>query len=231
MLDQLLETKQAKARKPLGTFISVVLHACVIAAAVRVSQETVIALPKPDEHVVVAPPRPVDPAPVKPVAPTHAAPPTGGPMTPAFTVPVTVPVDIPPVDLTAAPTREDVWATRGTTASSGEPSGGPGAAVDGGAFVAAAVDKVAAALPGSPAPAYPEILKGAGVEGEAVVQFVIDTVGRAEPQSFKLLTATHEAFGTAVRVALPRMRFIPAEFGGRKVRMVVQQTFGFALSR
>jgi protein TonB len=64
-----------------------------------------------------------------------------------------------------------------------------------------------------------------------MVQFTVDTLGRAELASFRVLRASHDGFGTAVRAALPRMRFLPAETGGRKVRMVVQQTFDFALQR
>ena len=93
------------------------------------------------------------------------------------------------------------------------------------------VEKAAAAIPGTPPPAYPEMLKASGIEGDAMVQFVVDTLGRAEPGSFKVLKSTHDAFGQSVRAALPRMRFLPAEAGGRKVRMLVQQSFAFALNR
>ena len=75
------------------------------------------------------------------------------------------------------------------------------------------------------------MLKSSGVEGEALVQFIVDTTGRAELGSFKVLRASHDAFGQAVRTALPRMRFLPAEIGGRKVRMLVQQPFAFALNK
>jgi protein TonB len=38
-------------------------------------------------------------------------------------------------------------------------------------------------------------------------------------------------FEDAVRVALRRMRFIPAEVGGRRVRQLVQMPFVFTLAR
>jgi protein TonB len=38
-------------------------------------------------------------------------------------------------------------------------------------------------------------------------------------------------FEQAVRSALPNMRFLPAEIGGRKVKQLVQQPFVFALQR
>ena len=93
------------------------------------------------------------------------------------------------------------------------------------------VEKPAMARPDNPGPRYPEMLRSAGVEGEAMMQFVVDTTGRAEPGSIKVIKASHELFGAAVKAVLPQMRFIPAEVGGRKVRMLVQQSFAFGLNR
>jgi protein TonB len=49
--------------------------------------------------------------------------------------------------------------------------------------------------------------------------------------SFKVVRATHDLFATAVRNALPGMRFYPAELGDRKVRQVVQQPFAFTIRK
>ncbi|MDQ6828838.1 MAG: energy transducer TonB, partial [Gemmatimonadota bacterium] len=62
-------------------------------------------------------------------------------------------------------------------------------------------------------------------------QFNVDTAGRAEPASFKVLKSTNDLFTSSVRNVLPQMRFYPAETGGRKVRMVVQQPFVFKLTK
>lgn len=96
---------------------------------------------------------------------------------------------------------------------------------------ASRVYKAAEAIPGMGPPAYPKALKSSGVEGEAIVQFIVDTTGRAELPSFTVLRATHILFGDAVKAALPRMRFLPAEIDGRKVRMRVTQNFSFALTK
>lgn len=93
------------------------------------------------------------------------------------------------------------------------------------------VEKAATAIPGSGEVRYPKALKKAGVEGDVLVQFIVDTAGRAELGSFKVLRASNEGFGQAVEEALPRMRFVPAEIGGRKVRMRVEQPFAFALNK
>ena len=64
-----------------------------------------------------------------------------------------------------------------------------------------------------------------------LAQFVVDTSGRVESGSFKVLKSSHELFTQAVRQALPNMKFLPAEVGGRKVKQLVQQPFQFALTK
>ena len=84
---------------------------------------------------------------------------------------------------------------------------------------------------GSATPRYPSILKQAGVEGEVLASFVVDTMGRADVGSYKVLKTTHELFSNAVRDALPNMTFVPAMIRGRKVRQLVQTPFVFGIAR
>jgi protein TonB len=91
------------------------------------------------------------------------------------------------------------------------------------------VEKQASSAPNSPGPDYPDMLKQASIEGEVLASFVVDTTGRADVSTFKVLKSTHQQFTDAVRRALPRMRFLPAEVGGRKVKQLVQQPFTFAI--
>lgn len=93
------------------------------------------------------------------------------------------------------------------------------------------VEKQVTTAPGSPQPRYPEQMKKANVEGEVLAQFVVDTTGHAEVNTFKVLKSSHELFTQAVRTVLPSMRFIPAEIGGTKVKQMIQQPFTFALSK
>lgn len=92
------------------------------------------------------------------------------------------------------------------------------------------VEKPVTQAEGSMAPKYPDILRQAGVEGEVLVSFVVNEEGRADAESFKVLRSTHELFATAVRTALPAMRFVPAQVGGKKVKQLVQQPFSFSLA-
>ena len=52
---------------------------------------------------------------------------------------------------------------------------------------------------------------------------------RADPTSIRIKRSDSDLFTVAVKEALERMRFRPAEIGGRKVRMLVEQPFMFAL--
>ena len=87
------------------------------------------------------------------------------------------------------------------------------------------VEKPVMAVPGSPSPRYPDIMKSSGIEGEVVAAFVVDTMGRADISSLKIIKSTLEPFAEAVRTALPLMRFQAAETGGKKVRQLVEETF------
>jgi protein TonB len=106
-----------------------------------------------------------------------------------------------------------------------------GGAGDHGARSIGTVEKVAVPLPGNAQPVYPERLRSAGIEGSVVLRFVVDTSGRVEPGSMRVLQADHELFASAVRTALAKHRFIPAEVSARRVRMLVEQRFDFAIGR
>lgn len=235
MLNQLLETGAARQRKPLGTTLSIVLHVALAAAALRFTHHDAVALEKPDEVVVRHDARRDEPEPVRKTMPTTPQQSTASYRGFQLVIaPVVIPMDIPPVDLNAAAT--DPADFTGTAApggrGAGDPNGVPLLGGDGDApLFEFQVDKAAAARPESARPPYPEMLKASGVEGEALVQFVVDTLGRAEPGTFKVLAATQDAFGASVLSTLPRMRFLPAEIRGQKVRMLVQQRFAFSLNR
>jgi TonB family protein len=115
------------------------------------------------------------------------------------------------------------------------PAGGPEGAVSGGTpnfgqpFLEYQVDQPARALPSSAMPIYPTELRARGVEGEVVVEFVVDTTGRVESSTFKILTSADTLFSDAVRAALPSMKFVPATVGRAKVRQLVQQSYPFKL--
>jgi TonB family protein len=91
------------------------------------------------------------------------------------------------------------------------------------------VEKPVRLIPGLGSPLYPDVLRFYRVEGEVQAQFVVNEDGTAELGSFRVLKATDDLFASAVRAALPQMRFYPAEVDGKRVRQLVQQSFQFKL--
>jgi protein TonB len=150
-----------------------------------------------------------------------------------LTAPVEIPDVIPEIDLNKAVTNEADFTGKGV-------AGGIAKGVEGGkavvtdqnqTFFEFQVEKPVSQIAGAGSPRYPDMLRSAGVEGEVLAQFVVDTTGRADVGSFKVLKTTHDLFATAVKNALPNMRFSPAEVGGRKVKQLVQQPFTFAIAK
>jgi hypothetical protein len=92
------------------------------------------------------------------------------------------------------------------------------------------VDTAVVRSSNSAAPAYPLKLLQAHVMGSVAAQYVVDTTGFADTASFTVISATNPEFVTAVRDALPYMRFQPAKIGKLKVRQLVEQQFSFRIN-
>ena len=82
----------------------------------------------------------------------------------------------------------------------------------------------------NPPPRYPDALRRASIQGEVLVQFIVDTTGKPEMNTFKVLRSTHVEFLMAVRNVLPGYEFEPAMILNRKVPQVVQMPFHFCLN-
>jgi len=87
------------------------------------------------------------------------------------------------------------------------------------------------AVDGNPPAVYPASLRRDGVEGDVLVQFVVDDEGRADTSSFKVIKSSHDLFTQSVFSALPQMRFVPAQLKGKSVRQLVQQPFAFRIAK
>jgi protein TonB len=96
-------------------------------------------------------------------------------------------------------------------------------------FIAADLDRIVERDPTSAAPAYPPDLERQQIEGGVLAEWVVDTTGYADTTSFRVVTATHPGFVSAVRAALPLMHFRPAELLGRPVAQMVRQEFTFRI--
>jgi protein TonB len=151
-------------------------------------------------------------------APAHPAP---KPKARPIVAPTKVPTTTPPIDPNAQPTPEPDAGAATILAGSGTP----------GAFNSFEVDVEVVAIAGTVRPQYPDMLRSSGTEGQVIAQFVVNEKGRADSNTFHVLSSTHRLFADAVSRALPQMRFKPAKIGGKPVSQLVQQLFVFKLDR
>lgn len=242
----LLESGHARLHREGGAIASLTLHALVIGLAVQITAGVGRQL----EHMrveqvtfarldVKEPPR-VQAVKLPPGGGGGGA--TLGMPARGFQVliaPNFVPSKLPDIDLTKSATDEADFSGRGQ-------AGGVATGVAGGVigpvierppvemnetYLITQVEKPAEAIATNEPPRYPEALRAANIEGTVTATFVVDTTGVADQGSLTILESTHPLFTQEVRAALPRMRFIPAEIGGRRVRMLVQLPFTFTLAR
>ena len=228
MLETLLESKSQRSRSTTGAIISVTAHTALIAAALYATAQA-----KPER---AQPPEMIRPLYIpRTTLPIAAASPT----TPRahsigrrlMFVEPKLAISVPTIDVTGIVSKPEDFGP--STIARGIPGvgGETGTGVEGAPLRADQVEKQVMVVPGAASPRYPEVLRSSGVEGQVTALFVVDDQGRAEEASLRFSRSDNQLFEDAVRVALRRMRFVPAELGGRKVRQLVQMPFVFTLVR
>jgi protein TonB len=233
MFNQLIESKAKKQKMAGGTVFSIVLHTVLIAGAVYATARAGVKDEKSKAEKIQfvemkkEPPKTPDkPPPPKEVI-VKPPPPKGFQV---LRAPVKIDIKIPEIDLSKAITNESDFSGKGV-------KGGTGSGVVGGiananqTYFEFQVEKPAEMLQDSPKPKYPSVLESSGIAGEVQAQFVVNSGGKADMDSFKVLKSTNELFTQAVKAVLPRMRFSPAMIGGKPVNQLVQQSFQFAVPR
>jgi periplasmic protein TonB len=237
MFDNLIESRAKKQRRAGGALMSVVLHAVLISGAVYGTLQAKEQLEKPKAEKVEfvemkkkdEPPPPKEEKPPPPDVVVKAPPPKGFQV---LSAPIKIPDVLPDIDLSKKTTNEDDFTGKGVAGgiAKGVVGGTPTPNADQ-AYFEFQVEKQVAPMPNNSAPRYPDMLRSANVEGEVLAQFVVDTMGRAEMQTFKVLKSSHDLFTNSVKAALSNMRFYPAEVGGRHVKQLVQMPFQFTLTK
>jgi protein TonB len=232
MFDNLIETKPKKPKTAKGMAISIVVHIILGGGAVYGTLQAKEAIEKPRQEKVdfidmkkdePPPPEKVETPPPEVIA---APPPPKGFQ--VLTAPIKIPDVLPEIDLSKKVTDEADFSGKGVVGGIAKGVGnGPADQT----YFEFQVEKQVSVAPGSAPPRYPDMLRSASVEGEVLVQFVVDTTGRVDMSQYKVLKTSHDLFSNAVKNALTNMRFYPAEIGGRKVRQLVQQPFNFTLTK
>jgi protein TonB len=235
MLGTLLESNAPRQRRRASTAASIVVHTAAIAGAIAA---TASANPEPRaaEKRWERPPLYI-PIPVT-ERPTGGSSPRGRPADAPWFETVRAPDNlilkyVPNVAANAATNIDPTALLAGDTLGPSGPPGPMGGELVGPVLTdqpatAATVDRAASLLV-PPRPRYPGQLRAAGITGRVIVRFVVDTTGRVEPATVVIQETNHDLFAQAVRAVLPSLRFVPAEAGGRKVRMLVDLPFEFRL--
>ncbi|HEU4649517.1 MAG TPA: TonB family protein [Gemmatimonadales bacterium] len=234
MFENLIESK-SKSQKTFGqTLLSFVIHGLVIFGAVKATQgvaETIKEKPVDTTMVFLKPPEPPPPPPPPPenVVVTQNPPPKGFQ---TVVAPTDIPKDIPPIDL-----KEKAFDPKDFTGKGVE--GGIASGIVGGTgpvdvkaevFTEAQLDDPVQPI-SIPQPRYPPVLQSAGIAGRVEMQYIVDTTGHAESNSFKVLKSSHQAFEEPAREAIMKAVFKPAKFRGKPVRQLVQQAISFKIGQ
>ena len=77
-------------------------------------------------------------------------------------------------------------------------------------------------------PPYPELMRMAGIRGRVLLEAIVDTVGRVEPSSIRILASPSPGFDEPTRRWAASARFRPARLEGRAVRVLVNLPIDFA---
>ena len=82
-----------------------------------------------------------------------------------------------------------------------------------------------------PQPAYPPLLQQAGIEGRVMVQAIVDTSGRIEPNSVRVVESANPGFDVPAKNAVLKSLFRPGRVYGRAVRVLVAIPIDFRIGR
>jgi protein TonB len=234
MLGTLIESRAVRQRHTAGSVASIVIHSVIITGGVIASAR----------HMITPPPEPplvpfvsyVDPVEHPMPTPSRRSGQTSelaltAPTLPVLNLSAIIPVGIPPVDLSATPTPIDfghgqirsagILCDRDCAATTVSDAAGRQLWNSSDVMMRLLLDPVP--------PRYPESLRRAGVEGDVVVKFVVDTTGRVDLRTVEVMRSTHDAFTAAVRETLATLRFAPARDGERQVRALAVMPFHFTL--
>lgn len=232
----LIESKRVSQKSVRGTLVSVAIHASVITiaayatanageASTRFVADTVhlVYTANPNAQRQHSAPTPARRAAHSSMLPLPANPPHV----------LDFPVAIPDLISAAVSTALlDAGALFGASVAGDTAAVSESAAGDGGEpLFASQVEKPALPRSGNPSPRYPPVLESSRVEGSVLAQFVVDTLGRIDMNTFRVVESTNDLFSASLRSTLEKWRFYPAEAGGRKVRQIVQLPLRFVAPR
>lgn len=234
MFENLIESRKNRdMRTFLGnSFVSAVVHAALISLAVYA---TLHAGEQREERriqttVVVQQRQQQKQEPPKQQEVAQVAPPPKGFQT--LAIPTNIPVDIPPPSQTSSFNAADFSGIGVEGGLARGIEGGTGPVVTNQPYLEAVVEERPDRIENSCGVLrYPPILQQAGIEGRVLVEVIIDTLGRAERGSLRVLNSAHQLFDGPAREVVANCRYRPGRIQGRAVRVRVQVPVNFTITR
>ena len=83
----------------------------------------------------------------------------------------------------------------------------------------------------SPVLNYPPLLKQAGIEGRVLIQAIVDTTGRVERNSLRVMESANPGFDQSARDVVLKSLFRPGRVYGHAVRVLIQIPVDFKIQR
>jgi TonB family protein len=139
--------------------------------------------------------------------------------------PTDIPTNIPPINLQEHFDPKDYTGTgvEGGTGAGIVPSSDQ-------VFMESVVEERPEVLSG-PQLQYPDLLRQAAIQGRVMVTAIIDTSGRAEPNSVKVIQSPNPGFDQSAKNYVLRALFRPARVHGRAVRVLINLPIDFRIKR
>jgi len=232
VFENLIESNRKRQSTIGQQVLSLFLHLGVIFAAVKATQGAAEAIREiaVDTTMVFLRPPETPPPPVTPpenVVVSANPPPQGFQV---ITPPDNIPTEIPPVNLNERFDPKDFTGKGVEGGIAAGIVGGTGPVpIEGEVFLAAEVDETPQANneSGACTHKYPPVMQSAGIPGKVVMQFVVNTDGKVDPGTFKVVSSTHKSFEDPAKEAMLRCPFRPGKSRGQAVRVLVQQALSF----
>jgi len=139
--------------------------------------------------------------------------------------PTDIPTNIPPINL------QEHFDPKDYSGTGVEGGIGTGIVPDAGqVYMESVVEERPEVLSG-PQLQYPDLLRQAAIQGRVLVQAIIDTSGRAEAPSVKVIQSPNPGFDQPAKNYVLRALFRPARVHGRAVRVLINLPIDFKIKR
>lgn len=236
MFENLIESNRKTDVKSAlrNSTVSIIFHALAISGAVyatlhageasqeRVRQVDLTVQTQKQEEKKEEPPPPERVATVEP-------PPKGFQ---TLSIPTNIPVDIPPPQTNQHFDAADFSGVGVEGGVARGVEGGTGPVVSDQPYMEAVVEERPERIDGTCSQLrYPAILQQASMQGRVMIEFIIDTLGRAERGSLRVVSSFHPLAETPAKETVQSCRYRPGRIQGRAVRVRVQIPINFQIGQ